>query len=176
MQKLTQAQILLCVYSTFGLLAVSYGLGKHNVDVAPESRPTAIMYRWLASLIYILVSLLTKWIVGLFLLRICPRKRWRQITIWTILAVVTVFSILYFFLDIWSCTPVQYEWTRYNVVPGKGSCHATTFATVTTYIGAVLNIIADWVLPALPATLVWKAQMERRVKISVIALLCLGSA
>lgn len=133
------------------------------------------MYRWLASLVYIVVSLLTKWIVGLFLLRICPRKRWRQITIWTILAVVTLFTIIYFFLDIWSCTPVRYVWTRYNPEPEEGSCHATTFATVTTYIAAVINIVADWVLPALPATLVWKAQMEPRVKVSVIALLCLGS-
>jgi hypothetical protein len=46
---------------------------------------------------------------------------------------------------------------------------------VTTYIGAVINIIADWVLPALPATLVWKSQIERRLKFSIIALLCLGS-
>ena len=135
------------------------------------------MYRWLASLTYILVSLLTKWIVGLFLLRICPQKRWRQIVIWTILGSVTVFSILYFFFDIWSCQPIQYEWTRYNPQPPTdGACNATTFATVTTYIAAVLNIIADWVLPALPATLVWQANIERRVKISVIALLCLSSA
>ncbi|KAJ6780239.1 hypothetical protein PWT90_08236 [Aphanocladium album] len=169
------ALILLCVYSAFGILSVSYGLGKHNDDVAPESKPTAIMYRWLASLVYIVISLLTKWIVGLFLLRICPRERWRQITIWGIMSVFSVFSILYFFLDIWSCTPVRYMWTRYNPVPEEGSCHATTFATVTTYVAAVLNIVADWVLPALPATLVWQAQMERRVKISVIALLCLGS-
>lgn len=167
--------MLYVAYTAFGIIAVGLGLGKHTDDVAPEDRPTAIMYRWLGSLLYIVISLLTKWIVGLFLLRICPRKRWRQITIWTILGSVTVFSILYFFFDIFSCQPVQYEWTRYNPQPAEGTCNATTFATVTTYIGAVLNIIADWVLPALPATLVWKSQIEQRVKISIIALLCLGS-
>ncbi|KAJ3475679.1 hypothetical protein NLG97_g9374 [Lecanicillium saksenae] len=169
------ALILLCVYSTFGLLSVSYGLGNHTENVAPESRPKAIMYRWLGSLVYIVVSLLTKWIVGLFLLRICPRQRWRQITIWSIMIIFSLFSIIYFFLDIWSCSPVRYMWTRYNPEPAQGECRATTFATVTTYIAAVFNIIADFVLPALPATLVWQAQMERRVKISVIALLCLAS-
>lgn len=168
-------QVLLAVYTAFGILSVKYGLGKHNVDVAPESRPTAIMYRWLGSLLYIVISQLTKWIVGLFLLRICPRARWRHTTIWTILAVGTLFSCLYFGLDIASCQPVQYEWTRYNPVPGEGSCNATSFATITTYVSSVLNIVADWVLPALPATLVWKSQIEPRVKISVISLLCLGS-
>lgn len=172
---LTNLQVLLAVYTAFGILSVQYGLGKHNVDVAPESRPTAIMYRWLASLVYIVISQLTKWIVGLFLLRICPRARWRHITIWTILAVGTVFSCLYFGFNIASCQPVEYEWTRYNPVPADGTCNATSFATVTIYVSSVLNIVADWVLPALPATLVWKSQIEPRVKISVISLLCLGS-
>ncbi|CEJ88097.1 hypothetical protein VHEMI04609 [[Torrubiella] hemipterigena] len=167
--------ILYVVYTVWGCLAVQYGLGQHNEDVAPESRPTAIMYRWLASLLYIVISLLTKWSVGLFLLRICPRKRWRHITIWTILGFVTVFSILYFVFDLISCQPIEYEWTRYNPVPAEGTCNATGFATVTIYISSVLNIIADWVLPALPASLVWKSQMEPRVKVSVIALLALGS-
>ena len=169
-------QALYTAYTTFAILAVSHGLGKHTVDGTPEDRPKAIMYRWLGSLMYIIVSLLTKWIVGLFLLRICPRKRWRQITIWTILGVVTLFSLLYFALDIRACHPVQYSWTRYNPVPpADGSCNASSFATVLTYIGAFLNIGADWVLPALPATVVWKAQIERRMKVSIIALLCLGS-
>ncbi|KID82018.1 cation-transporting ATPase 4, partial [Metarhizium majus ARSEF 297] len=169
------SQLLYTAYTTVGILGVTHGLGKHNVDVPPEDRPTAILYRWLASLFYIVISLLTKWIVGLFLLRICPHRRWRQITIWTILASVTVFSIMFFFFAFFACQPVQYQWTRYNPVPATGTCNATAFATVTTYIAAVLNIIADWVLPALPASLVWKSQIEPPVKASIIALLCLGS-
>jgi biotin transporter BioY len=162
-------------YTVFGLEGVAHGLGKHNVDVPPEDRPTAIMYRWLASLLYIVISLLTKWIVGLFLMRICPRKRWRQITLWTILGVVTVFSFLYFFFDIFSCLPVRNQWTRYNPVPEEGTCNAVTFATITAYVAAVLNIIADCVLPALPAILVYQSQIEPRLKASIIALLCLAS-
>ena len=172
---MTLSQALYAAFTAFGLVAVSYGLGAHVEDVPPENHAPAIMYRWLAEIFYIVISSLAKWIVGLFLLRICPNHRWRKITIWTILVAVAIFNTIYVFLAIFSCAPVEYEWTRYEPVPPDGNCNATTFATVTTYFSSCLNIVADWVLPALPATLVWKAQMSRRVKISVVALLALGS-
>lgn len=162
-------------FTAFGLVAVSYGLGEHNVDVPPDDHAPAIMYRWLAEISYIVISTMTKWIVGLFLLRICPNHRWRKITIWTILGAVTLFNIIFFFIAVFSCQPVEYEWTRYLPVPPDGTCNATTFATITTYVASFLNVLGDWVLPALPATLVWKAQMSRQVKVSVVGLLALGS-
>ncbi|OAQ59977.1 cation-transporting ATPase 4 [Pochonia chlamydosporia 170] len=170
------ALVLYTGYSACGLLSVKYGLGQHVVDVPPEDRPNAIMYRWIVSVLYIVLSLLTKWIVGLFLLRICPARRWRQITIRTLLGVVTIFSIIYFFIDIWSCQPVEYMWTRYNPIPpAEGTCNAANYVIILTLASALLNVIADVVLPLLPATLIWKAQLPRREKISVICLLLLGS-
>jgi Kef-type K+ transport system membrane component KefB len=145
-------------------------------NVPPEDRPVAIMYRWLVSILYIILSLLTKWIVGLFLMRICPYKRWRQTTIQVLLAVVTIFSIIYFFIDIWSCQPVSYMWTRYNPVPpADGTCNAANYVIILTLTSALLSVVADIVLPVLPATLIWKAQLPRREKVSVILLLLLGS-
>jgi hypothetical protein len=163
-------------YTVAGILIVRWGLGQHNIDVPPEWGPVAIMYRWIISWLYIIISLLTKWIVGLFLLRICPRKRWRQITIWSLLSLVTVFSTIYFFIDIWSCQPINYLWNSYNANPPKdGSCNSANYVAIFTYISALLNIVADFLLPILPATLVWKAQIAQREKLSVIILLCLGS-
>ncbi|KAL7902884.1 hypothetical protein HDV63DRAFT_412041 [Trichoderma sp. SZMC 28014] len=168
--------ILYTAYTICAALSIKYGLGSHVVDVPPDNRPKAILYRWITTFIYVLLSLLTKWIVGIFLLRICPRKRWRQITIRVILAVITIFSFIYEVFAIRTCDPIELQWTRYNPIPPtEGSCNATTFATVTIYISAFLNVAADWILPALPATLVWKAQIPQREKISIIVLLALGS-
>ena len=172
---MASSQALYAAFTAFGLVAVSYGLGAHVDDVPPEDHAPAIMYRWLAEISYIVISVLTKWIVGLFILRILPNHRWRKITIWSILSVVTLFNTIFFFFAVFSCQPVDYEWTRYLPNPPDGNCNATTFATITTYVSSFLNVFGDWVLPALPATLVWKAQMSRRVKISVVALLALGS-
>ncbi|EHK21657.1 uncharacterized protein TRIVIDRAFT_53006 [Trichoderma virens Gv29-8] len=170
------ALILYTAYTICAALSIKYGIGSHVVDVPPDDRPKAIFYRWIVTFIYVILSLLTKWIVGTFLLRICPRKRWRQITIWTILAVITVFDLIFLVFAIRTCQPISLQWTRYNPIPSTvGSCNPTTFATITTYIAAFINVIADWILPALPATLVWKAQIPQREKISIIVLLALGS-
>jgi hypothetical protein len=170
------SQILFTAYTICAALSVKYGLGSHVVDVPPEDRPKAIFFRWIVTILYVILSLLTKWIVGVFLLRICPRKRWRQITIWTTLGIITVFSLIYEIFAIRTCQPIELQWTRYNPIPATvGSCNPTTFATITTYIAAFLNVAADWILPALPATLIWKAQIQQREKVSIIILLALGS-
>jgi hypothetical protein len=133
------------------------------------------MWRWIASVFYIVVSTLTKLVIGFFLLRICSHRRWQRFTIWILMSVVSIFNLFYIFIDIFACQPVEYEWTRYNPVPPDGQCNSTLFATVPTYLSAFLNVLADWMLPILPATMVWNAKMDRRTKISVCAILALGS-
>lgn len=172
------SQVLYCVYTAAGLLSVHYGVGQHVVNVPPESRVNAVLWRWIGSLLYIIISTMSKFVVGLFLLRICSHRRWQRITIWVILALVTVFNIMFVFFDVFSCHPVEYEWTRYADPPRPATgaqCNATSFATVTTYVAAFLNVVADWTLAILPSYLVWQAKMERRKKISVSAVLALGS-
>jgi hypothetical protein len=134
------------------------------------------MYRWAAEIVYLLISPMTKWIVGLWLLRICPHQRWRQVTIWSLLGVVTLFELFYIGVAVVACQPIDYQWLRYAPVKPIGQCNASTFATVTAYIAGCLNVIGDWVLPLMPASLVWKSTgMTPRTKASVIALLALGS-
>ncbi|KAL1892342.1 hypothetical protein Sste5346_007080 [Sporothrix stenoceras] len=170
--------LLYCIYTAAGLTSVHYGVGQHVVDVPPESRVHAVLWRWIGSLLYIVISTSSKYVVGLFLLRICSHRRWQKITIWVILGLVTVFNIMFVFFDIFSCRPIEYQWNRYADPPRPATgaqCNATSFATVTTYVAAFLNVVADWTLAVLPSYLVWQAKMERRKKISVCAVLALGS-
>ena len=162
-------------YTSVALLGVKYGVGKHIDHVPPQDRPTAVMWRWIASLFYIAIAALVKVVVGLFLLRICSHQRWQRITLWTLITVVTLFNIMYFFIALFACRPVEYQWLRYDYILHDGECNSTLFATVPTYVSAFLSVLADWILPLLPATLVWKTKMETRKKISVCAVLALGS-
>ena len=168
-------QALYIGYSVAAFLGVRYGVGKHIEHVAPLDRPQAVMWRWVASLFYIVISSLVKLVVGFFLLRICSHQRWQRITLWVLMGTVTIFNICYFFIALMACRPIEYQWTRYAPVKGEGECNSTLFATVPTYMAVFLNVLADWILPILPATLVWKAKMETRKKISVCAVLGLGS-
>lgn len=167
--------MLYCVYTACALLGVHYGVGQHVDDVAPLDRPQAVMWRWIATLFYIAIAWLVKLVVGFFLLRICSHKRWQRITLWVLMSVVSVFNVIYIFIAIFACHPVERTWTRYDPTPQEGHCNSTSFATIPTYMAAFLNVLADWILPLLPATLVWKAKMETRKKLSVCAVMALGS-
>lgn len=133
------------------------------------------MWRHFATIVYIVISTLTKFIVGLLLLRICSHIRWMKIFIWVMLVVVGVYNAFYFFLDIFSAQPVEYYWLRFAPNPPPGHVNDTKFAIIPTFIASILNIIVDWALAILPMILLWKAKMDRRTKISVIIVLTIGS-
>lgn len=163
------------IYTAFALLSVRHGLGSHLRDVHPEDRPIAFMWRHFCTIIYIVISVLTKFIVGLFLLRLCTPIRWMRIVIWSMLVVVGVYYSFYFFLDIFSAQPPQYYWLRYAPNPPEGRVNDPLWAIIPTIVNAVLNIVVDWALAILPMILVWNARLDRRTKISVCGVLAVGS-
>lgn len=163
------------VYTAFALLSIHHGLGRHLVDVPPEERPVAFKWRHFASILYIVISALTKFVVGLFLLRICPHLRWMRITIWAMLVTVGVYYTFYFFIDIFAAQPPSYYWLRYAPNPPKGRVNDTQWAIIPTITNCVLNIIVDVALAILPMILVWNARLDRRTKISVCGVLAVGT-
>jgi hypothetical protein len=145
-------------------------------DVPLQQRPAAIMWRWISTTFYIVVSGLTKLIVGLFLTRVCTKQRWQNITLWTIMGIVAVYTAFYAILNINSCHPIQHEWERYGVEPTDPTgCNSPLLGEIPTYIAAFLNVIVDWILAILPASVLWNLQMDRRLKISTYSVLAIGS-
>jgi hypothetical protein len=164
------------VYTTTALLAVKNGVGRHVSSASAEEQSQAMMWRFYATLFYIVISTLTKFIVGLFFLRIWSHSQWIRILIWTMLVIIGCFNTLYFFVDVFFCQPVDYWWLRFAPnPPTTGHCNQSGWATITTYIASILNIIVDWTLAILPMVLIRKSQMDRNTKISVCGVLALGS-
>ncbi|KAJ4393443.1 hypothetical protein N0V93_002653 [Gnomoniopsis smithogilvyi] len=175
------AILALLIYALFTAVAISsirYGLGKHLRDVTPADRPLATKYCFIAAIVYIALSYLVKVIVGLFLVRICSasHQKWQRIAIWTMLGIVGLFYGAYFFIAIFACQPVEFTWTRYSPdPPSYGKCNASVAATAITYIATIMNVVADWMLAILPATVVWQAQLDKKTKISISIILAMGS-
>ena len=88
---------------------------------------------------------------------------------------VGIFNIIFIFIVIFACRPPEYVWTRHSTTPHEGSCDTTLFVMLPTYFSIFLNVLADWILPLLPITLVWKTRMAMRKKIPVCAVIALGS-
>ena len=168
-------QVLYIAYTAIGFMNIKYGVGKYLVDVPPAHRPIAMMWRWIGTYFYIVIAALVKITIALFLLRICNHRRWERITLWTMIAIVAAYNLFFVLLAIFACRPVEYQWTGYNPIPAEGECNSSGWATYPSYIAGFLNVLADWMLPLLPARLVWQAKMERRKKLSVCAVLALGS-
>lgn len=175
-QLILGIKVFYVAYSTFALLAIRYGLGRHVADVPVNDRSKALLFKWLGLITYALIAVLVKFIIGLFLLRICSQQRWQRITIWVLLGVVAVFNTFYILIGIFECIPVDYYWHRYDQKSHiKGKCSNRRLAAIPTYISLILNVLTDWTLALLPASFIWNAKMRIRMKISVSAVLGLGS-
>lgn len=86
---------------------------------------------------------------------------------------VILFSIFYFFVVVFQCSPVQFFWTQYEGV--KGKCVNPRIITGSTYAHSALSASADWTLGTIPIFLVWDLAMNPRTKVSVALILALGA-
>ena len=113
----------------------------------------------------------TKLSIAAYFLRLSS-KRYQILTVYATLAVVMVFSTMYFFFLIFQCTPINFLWTKY--VHGEGKCLRSPVLSAVTYAHAAMSVVTDWSFGILPIFFVWKMQMNPRTKFSVILILSLG--
>jgi hypothetical protein len=91
----------------------------------------------------------------------------------SVMSVMVVFGIAWFFTLLFQCIPIQYFWKRvYLTTPG--TCLSNNVEAGMAYTQAILSAISDFILGALPIWIVWNVQMPRRLKVSVAALLGIG--
>jgi hypothetical protein len=171
-----ELQVFYIPYSAFALISIQYGLGQQVANVPLYEHPKALLFKSLGQIFYVIIGVFVKFIVGLFLLRICSHQRWQRIVIWILLGVVGIFNLFYVFIVIFQCIPVEFYWNRYNPNSQiQGKCNNTALAIIPTYVSLVLNVLSDWTLALLPVSFVWKAKMEMKRKVSVVVVLALGS-
>lgn len=171
--SLQALQVGFCVVVVVG---VSFGLGAHVEHVPEANRHKALVFKWAGQVAYIVVSTMVKFVVGIFLLRLCVNNNWQRITILVLLVIVGLFNIFYVFMAIFQCQPVDFYWWRYTTDPPvTGKCNGHTLATIPTYFAVLIGIASDLTLALLPATLIKGAKLDHRTKISVCCVLALGS-
>jgi hypothetical protein len=142
-----------------------------NIRCTPINK--AIQCRWFGEFFYIITSVLVKYTVGIFLLRIIS-TRWQRVLIWTVLGVILVFNVFYLFIVVFQCSPPNYFWNRF-LDPGTGHCLPKPFISNTAYVGSAINAWADWMLGLLPVYVVWKLNLKLRDKVLLAGVLALGS-
>lgn len=98
-----------------------------DVDVEPASNfAKAILFGLVYTTFITLGGVLSKWSLGLFLLRIVP-ELWHRIVIWTAMASLMCASLVSCVLLFFQCTPAAYKWDR--TIP-NGVCRPLTVPSI----------------------------------------------
>ncbi|EJT78130.1 hypothetical protein GGTG_03232 [Gaeumannomyces tritici R3-111a-1] len=167
------------VFTVFCCIGVSWGLGKKTTDVPNRLHHKALLYKYLGMAAYIAVSGLIKFVVGIYLIRLFKnsRQKWQTYFLIVLLVLVGISNTAYFFISIFQCTPIWVFWhQKDDDFTMQRNCFKPAIALGSTYTVNLINIVADLALALLPISLVWKSQLDRRTKISVVAILAVGSA
>jgi len=113
-----------------------------------------------------------KFSIGIFLLRIAV-DRLHRIIIYIAVIAVEIYGAFYFFLFVLQCHPSAYFWTRYT--GGKGTCIDPGITVDATYGYSAVSCAVDWTLGILPIFIIWRLQMNPRMKIVVGMILGVGA-
>lgn len=95
--------------------------------------------------------MLIKLSIGLFLLRlaVAPVYKW---IIRISLAIITIWSLVLFFWNLFQCSPVEKQWD-YRITEGR--CVTVDQIVAAAYAISVMTILSDWLYvggPRLPST------------------------
>jgi hypothetical protein len=87
------------------------------------------------------------------------------------MAIVTVWSIVLFFWDIFQCSPVDAQWD-YTIPNSK--CVSAQQIVNAAYALSVMTICSDWLFALLPIPMIWGVKMTTQTKVTVVVILGLG--
>nr|XP_036583058.1 integral membrane family protein [Colletotrichum truncatum]KAF6791954.1 integral membrane family protein [Colletotrichum truncatum] len=164
------AQAVFTLSCSFILVGVQDGLGHHNRALPQKKEVSALKYQALATATYVLDMLFIKLSIGFFLLRLSNSKVYNWI-LYISLAIVTIWSTVIFFWNIFQCSPVEAQWDY--AIPNS-RCVSPNDVVAAAYSISVMTILSDWLYALLPIPMIWNVKMTKQAKATVIVILGLG--
>ncbi|EED15870.1 conserved hypothetical protein [Talaromyces stipitatus ATCC 10500] len=148
---------------------VRNGAGRHRVYLDQEVAVTGLHLNFVTQAIYLWAIGLVKISIGLFLIRFVPNKSYK-IFIWTVIAMMAIYTTICFFTLIFQCKDMASIWDDRV----KSQCFTPRQLIELSYTNTALNILTDLTFAVLPAFMLRKLQINMRTKASLICILGLG--
>ncbi|SPO06289.1 related to integral membrane protein [Cephalotrichum gorgonifer] len=142
--------------------------GTHGWEMTMHQYEGFTLDMFLSSVLFLLCGSLAKTSLLIFYLRLTPHK-WFRFTVWSIIAVVSAYTIGITLALIFMCNPIPKAWDIYIT---EGHCLNRAdlyFAT------AVSNIASDVVLFLLPLPILVRLQVPMQQKIGLFVIFTIGS-
>lgn len=119
---------------------------------------------------YSVTMMLSKASIAAFMLRIVVQRS----HIWTIyiaISLTIVAGTIFFFVSLFQCHPISYFWNKDQ----NGSCLNVDIVIALGILYSVFSALTDLAFTILPIFIVWNLKMERRAKIALIPIMCMGT-
>ena len=100
------------VPSTFILLAVNAGLGRHRETISTGQASRIVEFQTLAQFFVALSLMFNRLSICLLLLRFSAQQKWFPRTIYSIMGVMAIVNISFAVLNLTSCSPMQKIWSH----------------------------------------------------------------
>ncbi|KAK2018117.1 integral membrane protein [Colletotrichum eremochloae] len=140
-----------CVISTANL-----GFGNHFWDIDPNNAEGISKLYYSIQMLYVVILILVKGAIVAFFRRIFPRRSF-QIVVYIVLTVLVLHGLLFVLLIMFECTPVASIWDR-SLDRKCIDINAVTLAS------AVLSIVEDFVILAMPIPELRRLELTRKKK------------
>ncbi|KGO63253.1 hypothetical protein PEX1_069330 [Penicillium expansum] len=168
------AMILNTIFAICGIVGSRYGLGRKMAYFIhhPDDLHRAMLCWWVGQLFYVSTCIVAKLSIIIALLRITI-SRVHAYILYAAMALATAIGVLFFFLTMFQCSPVDYFWNRMQP-HAHGKCINTTTLIGVAYLYSVGAAITDLTIGLLPVALIWNLHMRCRTKVAVVAVLGVG--
>lgn len=146
------------------------GFGVDVWMVEPEVFSYALKLFYIDESFYLTVLVLTKISILFFYLRIFPQRKFRW-ACYGVMAWVGVSGVIFVFMQIFQCIPVEFVWEGWLGTFGPHRCldvHALT------YTAAAFSITQDIVILVMPLPLLWNLNTGLRQRIDIGIMFSLG--
>ncbi|KAJ6127792.1 hypothetical protein N7471_009009 [Penicillium samsonianum] len=168
------AMALNTVFVVCGIIGCKYGLGMKLAYFTehPDNFHRALLFWWIGQLFYVLTCVVAKISIIIALLRITI-SRIHAYILYTAMALATAVGLIFFFVTIFQCSPVDYFWNRAQP-SAHGSCMNKHALAGIAYLYSVGAAITDLTIGLLPVALIWDLRMNLRAKCAVAVILGIG--
>ncbi|KAL6159828.1 hypothetical protein ACJBU6_02247 [Exserohilum turcicum] len=150
--------------------SVPNGLGRDVWTVSFDQITEFVKYLYVLEILYFLQVALLKLTLLFFFLRIFPKTITKRL-LWATVAVNCLSGVAFVFVAIFQCNPISSYWTRWDG-EGTGKC---ININALAWSNAIISIVLDIWMLALPLHQVFQLQLSWRKKLGVAIMFCVGT-
>ncbi|EIT75615.1 hypothetical protein AO1008_10804 [Aspergillus oryzae 100-8] len=134
---------------------------------------TSAVYFLIFEVGYVAAIIPIKLSISWMLIRVAEGRKLYINIQYGVIAMFATMNIIALIFILINCTPPEAAWNT-SLLKKGASCRPAHVLTDIYYATTAVNIVTDWVTALMPIPLLWRVQLDRNTKISIIGLMGLG--